>query len=828
MKKSLQRLRQHIIVAGLLALPVVSSAQTTVTFSYTGAPQTWVVPPCVFSVTIDAYGAQGNSNNLGVTGGLGGRAQGVLSVTPGQTLTIYVGGGGQISTNGGYNGGGTGGTSPCLQAAAGGGGGATDIRYPGTSLNDRVLVAGGGGGAAGNRVAVCGRGNGGGGGGGYYGGGGGAAWPGGTPGPVPTGGTQVSGGTGGVSSYTTAAPANNGANGILAIGGDGGDELSSNQAGSQTASSGAPGGDLNAASGTYAGNFTGQSGAGGSGYIGGVSAGSVTPGIRTGNGEVTITYSSGGAPPVQPGAITGTTTFCEGDTVSFSIATVPLATGYTWTAPVGFSIISGQGTTNVTVVAGTTGGLVEVTADNACGSSPAQFVGVVVNSLPIVTASAASGLICAGSSDTLFAAGGNTYSWSSGGNTDTEIVAPGTATTYTVIATDGNGCSNSASVTVNVNALPVVFASVMDGVICSGESDTLMASGAQSYVWSSGGTAPSEPVMPSVTTNYIVTGTDANGCANTDTVTVVVNALPVVNLGADISSCGSSVVLDAQNTGSSYIWTSGATTQTDTVLIAGTYAVEVTDINGCVNTDTVNVAFNTNPTVQLGQDTALCGDALVLDAQNAGATYSWSTGDTTQTTVALTTGMYVVDVTDVNGCVGSDTIMVTLNPIPTVTATAAASNVCTDDANVALTGTPIGGTWSGPGVSGNSFDPSVGVGTQVLTYSFIDSLGCSASDNVAIDVNACVGVAENNLQSGAVIYPNPNDGNFNLVFNRNSGDVQIQIVDLSGRVVRNVSASNMNSGSRVEFNMNDQPAGVYFVQIATTSELAVIKFTLMK
>jgi hypothetical protein len=308
----------------------------------------------------------------------------------------------------------------------------------------------------------------------------------------------------------------------------------------------------------------------------------------------------------------------------------------------------------------------------------------------------------------------------------------------------------------------------------------------------------------------------------------VVNALPAVSLGADIGSCGAAVVLDAQNAGSTYSWSSGATTQTDTVLVAGTYTVEVVDVNGCVNSDTINVTFNTNPIVFLGQDTALCGMSLVLDAQIPGVSYLWSTGDTTQTTVALATGTYVVDVTDANGCVGSDTITVTLNPTPSVTAIAAATNVCTDDANVALTGTPIGGTWSGPGVSGNSFDPSVGVGTQVLTYSFTDSLGCSASDNVAIDVNACVGVAENNLQSGAVIYPNPNDGNFNLVFNRNSGDVQIQIVDLSGRAVRNVSASNMNSGSRIEFNMNDQPAGVYFVQIATTSELAVIKFTLMK
>ncbi|MGL5891833.1 MAG: glycine-rich protein, partial [Bacteroidia bacterium] len=118
----------------------------TQTFSYTGAVQFWVVPFGTDSVTLEAWGAQGNANSLGITGGLGGYATGKLAVTAGDTLWIKVGGGGQTTPTPGYNGGGAGGTSPCATAAAGGGGGASDIRYMGISLASRVLVGAGGGG----------------------------------------------------------------------------------------------------------------------------------------------------------------------------------------------------------------------------------------------------------------------------------------------------------------------------------------------------------------------------------------------------------------------------------------------------------------------------------------------------------------------------------------------------------------------------------------------------------------------------------------------------------------------------------------------------------
>ena len=259
-------------------------------FPYAGAAETFVVPEGVTSIFVEAWGAQGMSNAQGVTGGLGGFASGHLAVTPGQVLTIQVGGGGGASAIGGYNGGGDAGDSPSLVCIGGGGGGASDIRMEPAGLSERVIVAAGGGGAGGNRVEDLGRGTGGGGGGGYYGGGGGAAWPGSTPGPVPTGGTQSAGGAGGDSTITTVA-GNDGSPGQFGMGGQGGREGAGLQSGSEVADEGGAGGGLVGADGIHTGSLTGQSGAGGSSYLGGVTSGLSTPGVRFGDGLVKLTYS---------------------------------------------------------------------------------------------------------------------------------------------------------------------------------------------------------------------------------------------------------------------------------------------------------------------------------------------------------------------------------------------------------------------------------------------------------------------------------------------------------------------------------------------------------
>ena len=147
--------RIFLIIIGLSFFSNVFSQASTITFNYTGAMQTWTVPPCVYTINVIVAGAKGG----GVNGGSGAIISATLNVTPGQILNIYCGGMGTSGNNsGGWNGGGTGWASIPANVLYNsfGGGGASDIRIGGTALANRVIVGGGGGGRSGGSSPVCG------------------------------------------------------------------------------------------------------------------------------------------------------------------------------------------------------------------------------------------------------------------------------------------------------------------------------------------------------------------------------------------------------------------------------------------------------------------------------------------------------------------------------------------------------------------------------------------------------------------------------------------------------------------------------------------------
>ncbi|MEQ9502310.1 MAG: LruC domain-containing protein [Deltaproteobacteria bacterium] len=181
-------------------------------FTYTGAPQTFVVPAGVTSIDAVLIGAPGATVDGLRRGGRGGRVTATLPVTPGETLYVYVGGNG-LRPQGGYNGGGFGNGSNSL--ASGGGGGATDIRRGGTSLMDRVLVAGGGGGGGAGPGSRQHGGNGG----GTVGYAGSSSY---AESPPGQGGTQTAGGAGGDAGNNTRNQENVGRDGSFGQGGNGG------------------------------------------------------------------------------------------------------------------------------------------------------------------------------------------------------------------------------------------------------------------------------------------------------------------------------------------------------------------------------------------------------------------------------------------------------------------------------------------------------------------------------------------------------------------------------------------------------------------------------
>lgn len=423
-----------LLPAFALVFTVNSAKAQTTTFSYTGSVQTYTVPLCATSITVDVKGAKGSNmtyNGQTSNGGKGGRVTCTFPVTPGDVLSIYVGGqGGSPNQNSpGYNGGGTGGNNTYCA----GGGGASDIRLNGTALANRIIVAAGGAGAGTN---CWGNGDHGGDGGGLTGAPGCqcGSCVGGTPNYPGAGGTQGAGGLQGNDQgqgCTQAGTLGQGGNGACTYGGGGG------------------GGYYGGGGGGYGG------GGGGSSYTApGATNVTHTAGFQTGNGEVIITVNVP-APPAMPGAIAGKDSVCENTTEVYSISPVPGALSYTWTVPSGATINSGQGSTSINVTFSNNAGNITVTADSTCGSSPAQVKPIYVGVTPSVLFNLPQDTICL-NAPALTLSGGNpgggVYSGSgvSGGTFNPSLAGVGKhVITYTY--SDGP-CSNSATDSIVVDA----------------------------------------------------------------------------------------------------------------------------------------------------------------------------------------------------------------------------------------------------------------------------------------------------------------------------------------------------------------------------------------
>ena len=227
-----------------------------------------------------------------------------------------------------------------------------------------------------------------------------------------------------------------------------------------------------------------------------------------------------------------------------------------------------------------------VTGVDANGCSNTDQINVNILSLPMVSA----GLdqtICAGDSITLNATGATNYTWNNG-VTNATAFAPSATLTFTVSGIDQNNCSNSDQVVITVNALPIINAGI-DQTTCFGTSVVLNATGVNSLSWNNG-VINGLFFTPSASQTYLVTGTDANNCSNTDQVQITVNSLPVINAGEDQTVCtGVSVSLNASG-GINYQWNNGVTNGISFIPTATqNYIATGSDINGCSNSDTVLV-----------------------------------------------------------------------------------------------------------------------------------------------------------------------------------------------------------------------------------------------
>lgn len=384
-----------------------------------------------------------------------------------------------------------------------------------------------------------------------------------------------------------------------------------------------------------------------------------------------------------------------------------------------------------------------------------------------------------------------------------------TAGTYSVTLTSTYGTYTTAvTKTITVNTSPNV--SVNSPTICATQSATLTATGANSYVWNTTATTASISVTPTGTTIYTVTGTDAAGCTAKKTATVVISASNL-NVNAATICSGGTVALVVSGA-TSYTWTSPAS-NSQTVIVNPTvntnYTVSGTNSFGCVHTVTTSVSITSSPSIAINSATICSGATATLTATGV-SSYTWTSPASNNAVIAVspnTTTTYSVSGTSA-GCAGvySATTMVTVNPTPTVTLASITATPCAGDAAITLNGLPTGGTFSGTGVTGSSFNPST-AGTFTVVYSYTAANSCSSSDSKSITVNLCTGIEE--LKTVDVqIYPNPVKDI--LYINSNNTNLKtVEVYDLVGKKV----ISLITAESLISINSNELTNGVYFVRI---------------
>lgn len=236
---------------------------------------------------------------------------------------------------------------------------------------------------------------------------------------------------------------------------------------------------------------------------------------------------------------------------------------------------------------------VQYTTNGTCPQTSTQSV-TVHGSFTITTTDLT---ICEGDNASITANGATTYFWDNGlGAGQTHSVSPITATNYTVTGTDGNGCSQTASLIVNVNSAPAVDAGP-DQIVCQNTSITLNGAGAITYNWDNG-VIDGVPFSQLVgTTDYTLTGIGANGCTETDQVQVTVNPFPAIYAGNDTTVCEGQMFTPNASGGVIYAWDGGITDGVPFLPTNGssTYTVTGTDVNGCVNSDQIMVSVAITP-----------------------------------------------------------------------------------------------------------------------------------------------------------------------------------------------------------------------------------------
>jgi gliding motility-associated-like protein/uncharacterized repeat protein (TIGR01451 family) len=382
--------------------------------------------------------------------------------------------------------------------------------------------------------------------------------------------------------------------------------------------------------------------------------------------------------------------------------------------------------------------------------------------------------------------------------------------------TDANQCTDTDTQTVRVNPLPVVTFTGLNPEYCVNEPAAILIPNIPGGLFTGTGINNGNNFEPRIAGagNFTIfySYRDQFQCADTDTQTVIVHPLtPTTFSGLNNQYCIDAPVATLTGNPSGGAFTGNGINGNDfTPASAGTgfhfIRYTFTDANNCTNKDSLRVRVDALPVVNFtGLATAYCIDAPIaqLNGNQPSGMFSGN-GISGTRFIPTSTGVgqhtIIFSYTDGNNCFNADTQQTTVNALPVVSFSGLNTDYCEDAPAVTLTGNPSGGTFSGNGISGNDFTPSIAtVGNHKVKYSYTDANNCFAADSMIVAVHpvpeatavvnniSCFGANDGNISliqtDGTPLYQyNWNNGAYNTqnIFNLTENNYDVLITDAEG------------------------------------------------
>jgi len=554
-------------------------------------------------------------------------------------------------------------------------------------------------------------------------------------------------------------------------------------------------------------------------------------------------------------------TICSGNSVKLGASSTSGHT-YSWTSyPSGFANTGSNPTVSPTIT--TTYYLTESITATGCSKTDSTIV--TVNQAPKAY-TGSNQLICAGNGTTIggTAVSGDTYSWTSSptGFTSTASnpsISPTITTTYYLTESAGTSCSKTDTVVISVNLSPANNAG-SNQTICSGNTVQLGASSASghTYSWTSNpsgftNTGSSPSVSPTITTTYYLTESiTSSGCSKTDSAIVTVNPAPKAYTGNNQSICSGSgtIIGGTAVSGDTYSWTSSPTGFTSTasnpsISPTTTTSYYLTESAGasCSKTDTVLITVNPLPQAITGSNQAICdgNSAKIGGTSVPGDLYSWTSkpvGFTSTSAAAspaptVSTTYYLTETTTAK-CSKTDSVAITVNPLPGASFTSKLNNdtVFFTPNNLSYTGYEwnFGDKSSGVKDTSSLLKPShiyANNGVYITTLAVTDKNGCTASDTGSVTINL-TGVSDIKIANVDVkIIPNPFKSNVLIEYSLpENSEVRAAVYDITGQEIAELFSGNQDAGMH-QYNFDaakyNAAAGMYFLRMVINGSIVNMK-----